>query len=95
MARVKGFEEGGQELSLHKSEVICYFQTLASPDGTVLHLSTFGSSDRQSKPKSSQSLQLDQVAAIELMEVLMNAFPSLKGESASSGAGAVVPGDPA
>jgi hypothetical protein len=75
MARVTGFEPGGQQLNIHPSEVTCFFQVLATPGGPLLHLSTFGSSSRESAPKSSQSLQLDLFAARELIEVIRRSFP--------------------
>jgi hypothetical protein len=75
MARVARFEPGGQELRLHESEVTCFFQVIPSQVGPVLHLSTFGSTGRQSSPKSSQSIQLDRIAAHELFEVMRQAFP--------------------
>jgi 5-methylcytosine-specific restriction protein B len=60
--------------------VDCYYQTLLDADGKVLlHLSTFGSQDRQSEPKSSQSIQIDETVAQELMVLLANSFPRLRG----------------
>lgn len=76
MARIRGFERGTQDVRPHVSEVDCYYQVLPDSDGgTLLHLSTFGSEHRQSKPKSSQVLQLDQQSAEELMKILRSAFP--------------------
>lgn len=43
-----------------------------------LHLSTFGSDDRQSDRKSSQSIQLDRKRAAELVEILLKAFPDIQ-----------------
>lgn len=54
----------------------CYFQVVPSEEGTLLHLSTFGSSDRESPPKSSQSLQLDRMGAEKLIEVIRGTFPA-------------------
>ena len=78
MARIRRFEKGGQDVRPHVSEVDCYFQVLVDADGRkLLHLSTFGSDQRQSKPKSSQVLQLDESAASELIEIVRSAFPQL------------------
>src|SRR5687768_13714971 len=67
MARVRQFIRGDQNVRLHPTEVDCRYQTLRGPGGTtVLHLTTFGSTDRESAPKSSQSFQLDERAAADL-----------------------------
>lgn len=42
----------------------------------LLHLSTFGSDYRQSKPKSSQSIQIDEQMAGELIRLLQSTFPA-------------------
>lgn len=76
MAKVRGFEVGVQDVRPHRSEVDCFHQVLRDEDGsTLVHLSTFGSDQRQSKPKSSQVLQLDERAAAELIQILRSAFP--------------------
>ncbi|KQQ08454.1 hypothetical protein ASF46_14215 [Rathayibacter sp. Leaf296] len=62
-------------MKVHSTEVDCTYQEVASEDGTkYIHLSTFGSDDRVSGPKSSQTLQLDEKAARELIEVLIRTF---------------------
>lgn len=75
MARIVRLEEGRQQVSPHPSEVTCYYQVVPGPSGDLLHLSTFGSADRESPPKSSQSLQLDRTTALALIEVIRSAFP--------------------
>lgn len=78
MARIRSFEVGVQDVRPHSSEVDCFHQTLQDGDGCVLlHLSTFGSDQRQSKPKSSQVLQIDERGAVQLMNILRNAFPGV------------------
>lgn len=58
---------------------------VAGPENTtILHLSTFGSDDRHSAPKSSQSLQIDEVIASELLKVIRGTFPNLFGELGGS-----------
>lgn len=75
MARIRRIEKGTQTVSVHPSEVDCFYQVVVSEDGeTYLHLSTFGSDDRQSKPKSSQSLQLSKSVADELVAVIQRTF---------------------
>jgi len=78
MARVNHFVEGGQSVRAHPTELDCHFQLIEDGEGArLLHLSTFGSADRESKPKSSQSIQLDRRAARELIGVIEEAFPGL------------------
>lgn len=75
MARIRRIEKGTQSVSVHPSEVDCFYQVVRGEGGeTYLHLSTFGSDDRQSKPKSSQSLQLSQSVADELVAVIRATF---------------------
>lgn len=76
MARVRSLQQGEQQLKVHLSEVDCFYQVVESSSGErYVHLSTFGSDERHSKPKSSQSMQLDAVLAAELIDVLRRAFP--------------------
>lgn len=84
MAKVRELRPGHQEVAMHKTEVTCFHQVVAGPDGSrYLHLSTFGSVERASQPKSSQSLQLDRVAASALVAVLEATFPGLLEEQSS------------
>jgi len=79
MARVRKIEPGKQDVQVHPTEVDAYVQSAVAKDGTVyFHLSTFGSANRISKPKSSQSIQLDSVRAAELIEEIYKVFPHLK-----------------
>jgi hypothetical protein len=75
MARIRALHPGTQRVSRHPTEVDCSYQEIISKDGAkYIHLSTFGSDDRKSAPKSSQSIQLDEQAARELVEILVSAF---------------------
>jgi hypothetical protein len=79
VAEIRAFKAGSQEVRPHPTEVDCYYQVLAGPGGAKrLHLSTFGSDERESSPKSSQSLQLGQEAARSLLEILETTFPRLR-----------------
>ncbi|MDO4041894.1 hypothetical protein QKG38_10485 [Clavibacter michiganensis] len=79
MARIREFQEGTQSITEHRTEVACAHQTLLSDEGQKLpHLSTFGSADRVSGPKSSQSLQLDESSARALVAIIKDAFPNLR-----------------
>lgn len=78
MARIRSIKASTQSVTPHPTEVDCYFSTITDSDGnTILHLTTFGSDDRKSKPKSSQSIQIDIAMAKQLVEVIYDAFPAL------------------
>ncbi|MFF2494185.1 hypothetical protein [Agromyces sp. NPDC058064] len=78
MAREKAFVEGEQTIRLHPTKVDCFHQVIRDDEGAaVLHLTTFGSADRASTPKSSQSIQLDRKTARELVGIIEDAFPGL------------------
>jgi len=79
MARLRSLEKGIQDVRVHPTEVDCFYQEITAADGTrLLHLSTFGSDRRRSAPKSSQSLQINEAAARELMAVIRSTFPGLE-----------------
>ena len=79
MARIRSLQPGIQNVVVHPTAVDCFFQVVAAPDGsTILHLSTFGSEDRASRPKSSQSLQIDEEIASQMVAVLRATFPLLE-----------------
>ncbi len=75
MARLRSMEPGTQAVRVHPTEVDCFYQALTDQSGrTYLHLTTFGSDERQSTPKSSQSLQLDEAAARQLIQIMRDTF---------------------
>lgn len=78
MARIRSIDAGTQRVQAHPTEVDCYYNIIEDSGGTrLIHLSTFGSDHRQSKPKSSQSIQLDRDMAVQFIEVLLKAFPDI------------------
>jgi hypothetical protein len=78
MARVRSFGPSNQSLKPHPTEVDCEFGVVDDVAGVrLLHLSTFGSDDRASERKSSQSLQLDAERARQLVEIIERVFPRL------------------
>lgn len=78
MARLRNLEVGTQDVRVHPTEVDCFHQSITAPDGTrYLHLSTFGSDTRHSDPKSSQSIQVDEETARELVAVIRETFPGI------------------
>ncbi|MFE3753559.1 Shedu immune nuclease family protein [Nocardia tengchongensis] len=77
MARVLRLAPGQQRIEAHdvNKGVDCHHTTVTSAEGeTLLHLTTFGSKDRESPPKSSQSLQLDAGIAAELVTIIRETF---------------------
>lgn len=75
MARIRNFIPGTQVIKEHPTETDCYYQKGRSGSGQAfLHLSTFGSDMRETKAKSSQSLQLDKVRATQLIRIFIEAF---------------------
>jgi hypothetical protein len=78
MATVRTFrhldDRSGQP---HRTDVECGWFVLNTGTGRLLQLDTYGSDDRALPGKVSQTLQLDQDAAAELLLVLRIAFPSL------------------
>ena len=78
MARVRRFGPSHQRVKVHPTEVDCEHVVIDDGSQRLLHLSTFGSDDRASERKSSQSLQLDVEAARQLLEIIEGAFPQLR-----------------
>jgi hypothetical protein len=79
MARIRKIVRGNQSIRPHATEVDCYYSVVPASDGaTLLHLTTFGSDYRMSKPKSSQSIQIDEMIARQLVELLLTTFPRLR-----------------
>ena len=77
MAKIRSFTPSTQNVKLHQTETDCEYLVIVAEAGTFLHLSTFGSDDRASTRKSSQSIQLDVEMARQLKSILDRAFPSL------------------
>lgn len=79
MARISEFRPGNQNVREHPTEVDCLWQVFNSASGQkLLHLTTFGSNERMSAPKSSQSLQLDANGAQSLVDLIRSTFPSVQ-----------------
>ena len=76
MAQVRRFREGEQQRGRpHPTSVECVWRVFEGPSGRLLQLDTFGSESRQDKGTQSQTLQLDDRAAAELMSILRRSFP--------------------
>jgi hypothetical protein len=78
MARVRSFLTTSLESNVHPTEVDCGYQTVTGVGGEVLlQLATFGSDERMSPPKVSQTLQLDREASAVLVDIIRTTFPGL------------------
>ncbi|TDC38349.1 hypothetical protein E1211_07225 [Micromonospora sp. 15K316] len=78
MARVRSFGPSQQRVKAHPTEVDCEHVVIDDGSERLLHLSTFGSDDRASERKSSQSIQLNSESARQLVEIIEQAFPELR-----------------
>lgn len=76
MARVRKLSEDNQARAKpHPTEVDCRWQVVEGTGGSILfQLSTYGSDERVSEPKVSQTIQLDKTVARELVELLNRSF---------------------
>lgn len=75
MAKIRGFQRGHDNPKLHPTEVVGTFHVGVSDNGKRLfQLDTSGSEERQIQGKISQTLQLDEVAARQLWEILGKEF---------------------
>lgn len=77
MARIRSIASGTQSIRPHETEVDCFYSLVDNGSETLLHLSTFGSDDRKTAPKSSQSIQIDEAIARQLVELLVSTFPTI------------------
>jgi hypothetical protein len=79
VALIEKFEERSIGTGRLHDPVDCGYRAFVVGDGrTVLQLETYGRSSRAEPGKVSQSLQLDQEAAAELIKILRRSFPSLR-----------------
>jgi 5-methylcytosine-specific restriction protein B len=79
MARIRSITRGTQSVRPHDTEVDCFYNVVYADDETpLLHLTTFGSDYRKSKPKSSQSIQIDESTARQLIDLMQATFPRLR-----------------
>lgn len=77
MARIREFFRTNNSARPHPTEVECGYQKLLTSTGVLLQLSTYGSDVRASDKKVSQTIQLDQEGAAELLRILLETFPEL------------------
>lgn len=74
MARIRRLYEVSGAGTAHPTLVDCSWRVV--PGGEpLLQLSTYGSDDRASEPKVSQTVQFDRSTAQQLREVISRVFP--------------------
>ena len=78
MGLITGFHYRPDSLPNYRTEIECGWNVVNSDGRTLLRLETYGSAGRQIQGKRSQSMELDEHAAAELMKILSEAFPSLR-----------------
>lgn len=78
MARIKYFEEVEREHTTVHAPTHCAYSIYAIDGRRFLQLDTFGRVGRKLRGKVSQSVQLDESGARELLTILSRAFPSLR-----------------
>lgn len=75
MAIVRKLIEGPQTARVHPSETDAVVQVVRPVGGGVLlQVSTFGSDERLSEPKVSQTIQLDEISARALGAIIESTF---------------------
>jgi 5-methylcytosine-specific restriction protein B len=75
MARVRELVQDDRHGRPHPTEVECGWQVVTGEHGErLLQLSTYGSDDRKSEKKVSQTIQLDRVGATQLIEIIRETF---------------------
>ena len=79
MASLRTLTQGTSDGSAHPTEVDAIWRVLQSDNGgRIFQLDTFGSDHRQSHPKVSQTFQINEARAGELLTALRATFPNLK-----------------
>lgn len=76
MALISRFEKRPLEPRRIHDGVLCGYAVAEVGGRRIIQLETYGSADRKIPGKVSQSLQLDEDGAKELIRILHRAFPS-------------------
>lgn len=77
MALIRRFFHLHGEGSVHRSETDAGWAKVLNGQEHLLYIGTYGSDQRQSKPKPSQVIQLDRERASELVQIIHDVFPGL------------------
>ena len=75
MAHIRSLTRSTSDSRVHPTEVDCQWQVVRDGSGgSLLTISTYGSDDRASEPKVSQTIQLDRRTAVQLHRILSETF---------------------
>lgn len=74
MARIKEFFQDQRSATAHPTEVECGWLVVQNGGQRLLQLSTYGSDQRKSEKKVSQTIQLDAATAAELRAIIDRVF---------------------
>ncbi|NIH54790.1 hypothetical protein FHX76_002686 [Lysinibacter cavernae] len=77
MARIRSLTQSASQSKVHPTEVDAEWALIDAGGQRLFQLSTFGSDERMSLPKVSQTIQLDRATAKELMSAVTLVFPDL------------------
>ena len=77
MALIARFEQRPLNPNRIHGEVLCGYNSIQIGQREILQLETYGSPDRKVPGKISQSIQLDEAGARELVRILRSAFPGI------------------
>ena len=77
MALIADFEERPLSPKRLHGEVTCGYKSVVVEGKRILQLETYGSPNRKEPGKISQSLQIDDRAARQLLNILRSTFPNL------------------
>ena len=77
MALIRNFIHRPDAPTTFRTEVTCGYTIGSARGERILHLETYGSKHRVIPDKVSQSLELDEARAGELLQIIGEAFPSL------------------
>jgi hypothetical protein len=77
VARIRSLSPMVANVRPHRTAVDCEYQKVTDGDAVYLHLSTFGSDERQSEKKVSQTMQFGRETAAQLLAAIRETFPGL------------------
>ena len=79
MALIEGFAEATTEQSRRRHKPVrCTYAVVEGKEGVLVQFDTYGTDGRKIRGKTSQSVQLDEISAGEMVKILLNAFPRLR-----------------
>lgn len=81
MALIRKFFELHSQGRVHRSETDAGWAKVRDGDQMLLYLGTYGSTERKSRSKTSQVIQLDRERASELLQIIHEVFPGIENDS--------------